>query len=241
MIMTNQLEQATWDSDFFGYKIGRIHADNMQAADLQVQIEQAKNNGYSLIYLFVDPDDNLSNTAARENGARLVDRKITFRICVNDAMAAGKDMHIKDYEPGYPSDKLIDLSLQSGLYSRYKIDAHFKNREFERLYLAWIENSLTRKIADHTFVYVEDEKELGVVTVRIKPDLAQIGIIAVDESARGKSIGSKLMNQVIAVVREKEVAMLDVATQTDNINACNFYKKLGFHANHRENVYHIWL
>lgn len=239
--MINQLEQATWDSDFFDYKIGRIHAGNMNSEILRMQIAQANAEGYKLIYLFADPEDVLSNTSAKDFGAKLVDQKVTFRIKVEDAVDAGINEHIKDYETGYPSEKLIDLSLQSGLYSRYKIDENFRNREFERLYLAWIENSMNKKIADHTFVYVEDGKELGVVTVKIKPELAQIGIIAVDESTRGKSIGSKLMKQVIAVVKKKQVPLLDVATQIDNTNACNFYKKLGFHANVLENVYHIWL
>lgn len=239
--MINQLEQAAWDTDFFGYKIGRIHARNMNRELLKEQKDLAKNDGYKLIYLFADPDDSLSNTSANEVKAKLVDQKVTFRIKVDEATDAESNEQIKDYETGYPSEKLIDLSLQSGLYSRYKMDENFRNREFERLYLAWIENSMNKKIADHTFVYVEDGKELGVVTVKIKPELAQIGIIAVDEGTRGKSIGSKLMKQVISVVQEKHVPLLDVATQIDNTNACNFYKKLGFHANVLENVYHIWL
>lgn len=239
--MDNHLIKLDWDSDFFGYPIGRINARQLNSHNLTQLVNEARAGGFQLLYLFANPADQLSNESAKENKAKLADQKVTFRIVNNKMEFACIDQHIIDYPTQQPSAKLVELSLQSGVYSRYKIDDHFKHNEFEKLYRAWIENSVSKKIADHTFVYIEDGKELGVVTAKLRPEGAQIGIIAVDEHTRGKSIGSKLMNHLLAVLKSKHIPLLDVATQVNNTNACNFYKKLGFEVHTLENIFHIWL
>lgn len=239
--MVNQLEKATWDTDFFGYPIGRIRARQLDVPQLNGLIKMAGGEHYRLVYLFVNPDDEVLNQAAQQFGATLVDQKVTFRTVIANQEDVLEDQHIIDYSAESPSKKLIELSLQSGIYSRYKTDPNFKNGEFEKLYLAWIENSVNKKIASHTFVYMEDGDELGVVTAQVQPELAQIGIIAVDEHARGKAIGSKLMKHLMDGLKKNNVPLLDVATQINNTNACNFYKKLGFHQHTLVNIYHIWL
>jgi len=239
--MQNKLERLNWDSDFFGYAIGRIRADSLNTDQLNGLIYEAKAAGYRLVYLFVNPGDDVSNHAALECKASLADQKVTFRTDVLKQQDVFEDEHIIDYASETPTEKLVELSLQSGIYSRYKTDPNFIHNEFEKLYLAWIENSVIKKIASHTLVYMEAGNELGVVTAKVTPQLAQIGIIAVDEHTRGKSIGSKLMKHLMAMLKQKDIPLLEVATQLNNTNACNFYKKLGFHAHTTENIYHIWL
>ena len=238
--MTNVLEILEWDSAFFGYPTGKIITEKISVENLKALTGEAENKGIRLLYIFADPADTVSVNAATNVGARLVDQKITFHKKIDAAVVSAVDSHIEQFEANYPSPQLIDLSIQSGLYSRYKIDPGFKNKEFERLYLAWIENSVNKKIADHTFVYKEDGKELGFVTLKIKNNYGQIGLIAVDENSRGKSIGKKLITAVTNILFQKNIPGLDVATQIDNDNACNFYKKTGFTGRKSENIYHIW-
>ena len=107
----------------------------------------------------MESTDDVSKLTATNNVARLVDQKITFHIKINPYFISIIDSHIEQFEHNFPSEQLINLSIQSGLYSRYKIDPDFKNNEFENLYLAWIENSVNKKIADHTFVKKEDGED----------------------------------------------------------------------------------
>lgn len=239
--MHNLLEILEWDSSFFGYKIGKINAAEIEAEQLAEIINQAKNKGTRLIYLFADPDDHVSHNAAQLNGAKLVDQKITFHIKIDASVISATDIHIEQFELQYPTSQLINLSVQSGLYSRYKIDTEFKNNEFEKLYLAWIENSVNKKIADYTFVYKEAGVELGFVTLKLRESYGEIGLIAVDESSRGKAIGRKLTSAVINLLYDKNISDLHVATQIENKDACNFYRKVGFTGIKTENIYHIWL
>ena len=239
--MNNSLEILEWDSAFFGYPVARVTASAISIEKLESIKQQASDKGIRLIYLFSDPADKISANAAAKNDAKLVDQKITFHIKIDASVVSAVDEHIEQYEADQPSEQLINLSIQSGLYSRYKIDPNFKNNEFERMYLAWIENSVNKKIADHTFVYKEDGKELGFVTLKARNNYGQIGLIAVDESSRGKSIGKKLVTAVISQLFQKNIADLDVATQIDNADACKFYEKVGFKGIKTENIYHIWL
>jgi len=239
--MANSLEILEWDSSFFGYPVAKITAQAITADKLASIVAEAKKSGTRLIYLFTDPADTVSTQAAKSIDAKLVDQKITFHTYINNKEAATVDAHIEEFEGDHPTAQLVNLSLQSGLYSRYKVDPEFKNNEFERLYLAWIENSVNKKIADHIFVYMEDGKELGFVTLKARSNNAQIGLIAVDESSRGKAIGKKLIAAVINKLQNKNIPELDVATQIDNADACNFYEKVGFKGLKTENIYHIWL
>ena len=239
--MANSLEILEWDSSFFGYPVARITAHEITEDKLTALVAEAKKSSTRLVYLFTDPADTVSTHSAKSIHAKLVDQKITYHIYIKNVDAATVDAHIEEFEGEHPTAKLVDLSLQSGLYSRYKIDTEFKNKEFERMYLAWIENSVNKKIADHIFVYMEDGKELGFVTLKARSNNAQIGLIAVDESSRGKAIGKKLVAAVIIKLQNKNIPELDVATQIDNADACNFYEKVGFKGIKTENIYHIWL
>ena len=239
--MSNILEVLEWDSSFFGYVVAKIKAEQITVENLTALIGQAENRGTRLIYLFTDPVDEVSVHAANTTGAILVDQKLTFHKKIHAADVPVVDDRIELFNEDYPSEQLVNLSIQSGLYSRYKIDPGFKNNEFEKLYVAWIENSVNKKIADYTFVYKEEGKILGFVTLKIKDSFGQIGLIAVDESSRGKSIGKKLTAAVINQLIQDKIPDLEVATQVDNVDACNFYKKVGFTGIKTENIYHIWL
>ena len=58
--MNNQLEILAWDSDFFGYPVGKIIASGIKADRLSELINQAKKESIRLVYLFADPADTVS-------------------------------------------------------------------------------------------------------------------------------------------------------------------------------------
>jgi dTDP-4-amino-4,6-dideoxy-D-galactose acyltransferase len=239
--MRNLLEKLEWDSTFFGYPVAKVTTEAITEEMLTKIINLAKFNGTKLLYLFTDPADAVSSKTAKTCNAKLVDQKVTFHIKISEAIVPVIDNHIEEYVSDQPSARLINLAIQSGLYSRFKTDPGFKNNEFEKLYHTWIENSVNKKIADCTFIYKENGLELGFVTVKIKDLNGQIGLIAVDENSRGKSIGKKLVAAVFDLLSRNNIPDLEVATQVDNSGACNFYQKTGFRVLKSENIYHIWL
>ena len=191
--MKNYINTLEWDSMFFGYKIASIQPLELESDDLTRIISELRNNDFKLAYCFVNPDDEVSIKSITNASGLLVDEKVTFSIQGFKEIVP-ESSNIRPYNLTYLSENLKILTLQSGLYSRFKIDPNFQNNEYENLYIEWIKKSVTKSVADEILIYYEGSEEKGFVTLAIKKDIGSIGLIAVDEKERGKSIGRKLVN-----------------------------------------------
>lgn len=227
---TFEIKKLSWDSDFFGYKVGAVSVE--EPIDILLLLDFIKNTDFKLIYLFSNQQQN------RLSHDIYGDIKVTFSYDLIDEVYQ-VDENIIDFNAIRLSN-LFDLSLQSGEFSRFKLDINFKNFEFERLYFQWILNSLEGKIADKVFVYSEDLKIKGMITLKMENECAEIGLIGVDENARGKGIGKKLINKVKSYAQSKGCEILKVPTQEINKKAINFYKSCGFEIIERKYIYNIW-
>ena len=194
-----------------------------------------------LAYCFIDPEDKNSIEIIEKLSGKLVDEKITFYSKSKKLENYEGYEFVKPYQHEDPSGKLIDLALQSGIYSRFKTDLNFNSNEFEKLYTEWIVKSVKRKIADVVFVSYNGYDETGFVTAETKNNRGIIGLIAVDGAERGKSIGKKLMDVTLDYFYGKNIEIVEVATQKANVGACRFYKAIGFEIKNIVNVYHLWI
>jgi dTDP-4-amino-4,6-dideoxy-D-galactose acyltransferase len=239
--MTEDYRILDWDSQFFGYKVAFLKPVKLASDRLNEIISDLAGNDISLIYCFINPDDEISNNSMRNISGFLADEKITFFTNIGEEHNFVYSDHIEPYKLNYTSDKLKLLALQSGIYSRFKVDPDFKNDEYRKLYLEWIEKSVKKLISTEILVYYKNNDEKGFVTLDIKEDRGTIGLIAVDELERGNSIGRELMNAALYFFKANKVNSVEVVTQKANIVACRFYKSLGFEVKSIENVYHIWI
>ncbi|MFZ2957723.1 MAG: hypothetical protein WA705_12620 [Candidatus Ozemobacteraceae bacterium] len=69
-----------WDSDFFGFKVGRILPSRLTSEELEYTLFELKKENTNLVYWFSDSEDSESQEAARSCHGFLADRKITFLI-----------------------------------------------------------------------------------------------------------------------------------------------------------------
>jgi dTDP-4-amino-4,6-dideoxy-D-galactose acyltransferase len=229
-----------WDTGFFGYKVAGIKASELEPAGLDKILRQLRENDFKLAYCFVSPEDKRSNESLKQASGLLADEKITYSINV-EANSFPVSDKIIPYDLKQPTQKLITLALQSGIYSRFKIDQNFRNNEFERLYMEWIGKSVSKTLADEVFVYSEDDEILGFITLSIKNRKGSIGLIAVDENQRGKAIGKKLIGRGLLYFKENNITETDVVTQKANSIACRFYESCGFRIKNIVNIYHLWI
>lgn len=193
---------------FFGYKIAAIQALNLKLDGLNKIIIKLREQSFKLAYCFTSPDDEISNSSLLSFSGLLVDEKITFYKRINEENNLKCSTFIKPYNLNFASEKLKSLALQSGIYSRFKIDSNFRSNEYEKLYLEWIEKSVKREMADEILVYSENDDEKGFITLMIKNNKGSIGLIAVDEKERGKSVGKKLVQAALLYFKEKKLILL---------------------------------
>jgi dTDP-4-amino-4,6-dideoxy-D-galactose acyltransferase len=228
----NKIQYLEWDSKFFGYKIGKIIFDE-NINDTQLKFDQ---EDYQLIYLF--SKEKLNNEFQKKINANLVDIKIEFikkAVVVNSEFAN----HLEIKKINHITDDLLQLVYESGVYSRFKLDQNFKNNEFEKLYEAWINKALNdfNSMVIGAFI---DSKIVGFISLGIKQGIADIGLIAVDEHARGKHLGTLLLGEANNFAIKNNSEYLTVVTQENNIQAMKFYERNGFSVDKKNYIYHLW-
>ena len=226
------IEPVIWDSVFFHLTIGKINEGVFNRQEFLQEKEV-----FDLIYIFEKPESN-NNAAISSINAVLVDEKITYKIILKNV--GEMDAAISVYTQDEPTDKLISLTLQSGIYSRFKTDKNFPAEAYEKLYITWIKKSCDKSIAFRILIYGEMKNPSGFITLTGNGSEAQIGLIAVDEQHRGQGIGRKLIEAAINTAKNHNFTTLKVVTQGANQQACLLYEKCGFVIDSKINIYHYW-
>lgn len=230
-----------WDTKFFGYKIARIFVSQDSKAQIDQTISMLRLEDFKLAYFFVSPEDDTSNDSIKACSGQLVDEKVTYSYSIDEQTIFKVDDYIVRYNEDIVTQELTQLALQSGVYSRLRIDPNFSKREYENLYKEWIKKSVTKEVADQVLVYKHDDHILGFITVKIAEGHGTIGLLAVDEKSRGKSIGKKLLTSSFAYFKNNDITTIEVVTQRANQIACRFYEACGFNLSEIVNVYHLWI
>ena len=225
------LSRLDWDSEFFGLNIGRIDWRNNQEP---IVLSKEELLDYNLIYVFVH-----HGQLVPLNDAKLVDSKVIYR----KKIIARTSMHqnVVAYTDSRPNEELYDLALQSGVYSRFRLDGNFPAGSYEKLYRRWIEQSVCKVMADDVLCYYDGGKILGMVTVDVKDNIGSIGLVAVDVTSRGKGVGSVLLSAVDAYFSDKGISSVEVATQLNNLTACSWYERNGYKVASVTDIYHLWI
>ena len=232
-----------WDSEVFGFPVARVRDSVRAAESLARAIDVLRDHSVQLAYYSFPWDDAGLREIAREQGGRLVDRKVTYsadcREIVADQPSAGVD--VVRYEPDEPDESLIRLARQSGEYSRFRTDPQVESRVFEHIYDAWIRNSANRTIADDVFVARVDGDSAGLVTVAERRGRGDIGLLAVDARARRRGVGRALVARARDWTLSRGMSAAQVVTQGENAAACALYEACGYRAEQVLAVFHFWL
>lgn len=228
-----------WDSEFFKFKVGRIEGDALTSEDFESVESLIKGNEAVLTYFAtvnkVDVD-LIKNTGFKWV---LADRKLVYAKPLSIITPTNSPI-IAYHDDLNCKDKLFDLAIQSGIYSRYNTDKLIGQKNFERMYHLWMENSLNKKIASEVLIFIENNQPAGFVTLGEKSGRADIGIIAVDEQFRGKGIGKELMLAAESWFSAQGYNEIQVVTQGDNKPACGLYERMGYKIESETFFYHIW-
>lgn len=229
-----------WDSEFFGFKVGKV-TGSYDFAHLQNIRAQLKKNNFSLAYWKINVFDSASIEAAKKMQIFLADTKIIYSIPVHDFVLNSQNLFNTQAYAGKVNEELVMLAMQSGEHSRFKADKNFSPGIFEKMYGEWMKKSLTRELADEVFIVTHNEKITGMITVVKNGMRAQIGLLAVAEAHKKKGTGKALVHAAINWAKKNKYEIVQVVTQKTNIAACKFYESCGFKIESEELIYHIWL
>jgi dTDP-4-amino-4,6-dideoxy-D-galactose acyltransferase len=235
---TNVIERLEWDSNFFGYSVARIIFDQNGCDILDDLFRQLESKKIKLTYFFVPTSETGLNQYIAEKGIRLVDQKTTFSKKTEQQLTYSNN--IIEFSGTEINDRLIKLGLQAGLFSRFRLDVNFSNKEYERLYIEWLTKSINKTLALKTFIAKDGAEIVGITTLGKRSEFAEIGLVAVDQSFREQGIGYDLIHYADNAAFDLGYNKIKVVTQLNNSGACRLYEKCNFQTESITNIYHYW-
>ncbi|MFI5460830.1 MAG: GNAT family N-acetyltransferase [Isosphaerales bacterium] len=241
------LESLPWDSHHFGFPVARMMGLKLGELELREGLCSARRMKVKLVYWAADPGGNVPQPILDEFGGLFVDRKATFQKTLpalgpeSDALQSWR---ITEHPRTDPAVELVRLAVTAGSCSRFRLDPRIPRESFKRLYELWIVRSVLGELADMVFVAARGRstsEPAGLITVRLTGGQGSIGLIAVDELARGQGIGTRLIQAAHRWLLARGVKRVTVVTQLDNQAACRFYEKCGYEQVELRHVYHFWI
>lgn len=228
------LKRLLWDSDFLGLDVASIDIQD------STMFLPAEAYDFDLIYLFSNLPLDLSMHKFKAFDIMLVDEKLTYEKLVTESTAIDPKIISLPFD-SEATNHLLDLALESGLYSRFRFDSKYPVEKFRRLYHLWLINSLNRSLAEEFFVYKSGNREAGFITVGQKNGHGFIGLISVDKEFRGNGIGRVLLKAADYFLYSKYgTCKMRVITQALNRPACKLYEVSDYRVVERKYVYHLW-
>ena len=218
------IRRLEWDSKFFSLNVGEWE-------------EGAGGSAETFDVIYVKSADSKSPEI---NGYQKTfgERKVVFAKALSGGPGGPSNIRQAGKEDNITV--LYELAYESGKYSRFRLDEHFSLYDFEKLYRAWIDNSLNGTFADEVLLYDEGGHVEGLVTYKTSSDIAVIGLIAVSPDRQGKGIGKKLLENVEQRLVQDGIYELRIPTQLENEAACAFYTKLGYTIVETTHIMHYW-
>lgn len=220
------MKELTWDSEFFNVKIGEWNLDEGDSEGV---------NPFELVYI----KSNSKKEPILEGFKNSFEEtKVLFtKQLVKEAI---EEQNIRSASSNDNLESLYNLAYESGKFSRFKLDERFGIENFQKLYRAWIDNSINKRFADDVVVFTENNTITGLVTYKITSNFATIGLIAVHPEYQGHGIGKKLLGFVEQQLLEKNILELRIPTQLENNGACSFYRKQGYAVLETSHIMHYW-
>jgi len=226
-------ELLEWDSNFFGVRIGRVHAGRFDSAAVDAW---RRDQHVQCLYYLAELSDTPSIHAAQDLGFHLVDIRTTFytHLPVDPSPAPAFPIR-RAVAADLPS--LRELTIDSFIHSRFYHDPHFSKEKCDELYAIWVEKQLNQKDAI-VWVTKDDRGLAGFVTVvdlnQVRTSISLIGVAA---RTRGHGFGRSLVRHVLKDSGGRGFREFEVVTQAGNSGAMNLNQSCGM----RVVLQQVWL
>jgi dTDP-4-amino-4,6-dideoxy-D-galactose acyltransferase len=229
-----------WDTEFFGFPIGRMEPHRLTATSLEKAAEWCTRHGIRCLYALVDCDDPDTLREAKRYGLDLIDIRVTLRRHGKTPLA--EHPMTGDIRESRREDISGLTALAAGLFrdSRFNQDDRFPRDRAAALYAEWVRKSCERP-EGKVFVAGPTGQPTGLVTCDpVVAGMGHIGLCGVHASARQRGLGTRLMQSALVWYAQQETEGVDVVTQGRNIAAQQLYQRCGFLTHSIHLWYHWW-
>lgn len=242
------LEELPWDSQHFGFRVAQINSADVDDAGLEEVLQRARRTSVGLVYWATAAGRGVPERLLRDYTGVLVDWKTTLAADLplgpsGTAPFRVEDWTIAEYPRQPATRRLLELGIAAGAHSRFYRDSRIPREKAAGLFELWTQACAQRTAADVVLTATRgraDSDPAGMVTLSVKEEVGQIGLIAVHQSARGKRIGDALLREAHRQMVQRGAKRTTVVTQRANVAACRLYERRGYSVQRVRQFFHFW-
>jgi ribosomal protein S18 acetylase RimI-like enzyme len=228
-----------WDSEFFGFRIGRLKSPRLTAGSLRAVLAWAAAERLRCAYFFAEPDCPVTLTLAQEGGFKFVEVRMELSVAL---AAPTRAQTPAAFRPAVAADlpAIEALSRAAHHDTRFFKDANFPADRAADLYAEWIR----RDFRVHRIFVVPGVADgiAGYITCQADaaPDVGRIGLVAVAEAERRRGLGRVLVEGALHWFHRTGCKEARVVTHAANVPAQRVYQSLGFRTAETSATFHRW-
>ena len=232
-------ELLPWDSEFFGFRIARLHGGFLTEVLAEEALDWCRQEDVRCLYFLSAGDHPGTRWIAETSRFQLMDARTTLSRGIGSPTFQGVFPMVRQYEPG-DLPVLEQIARDSHRETRFYNDPQFDRRRCDELYLTWIRRSC-QGWADEVLVAGFANAPVGYITCHLESDgTGSIGLVAVDSNCRSQGVGRQLLLAALSYFRKAGMREVKVVTQGRNAEALNLYLRCGFEVERTETWYHRW-
>ena len=234
-----------WDSDFFGFRIGRLEGHTLNPQRATAVDDWCQENAIRCLYFLADAADPTTSATAEQNRYRLVDIRMTFKLKLAEKSQTDHQPAVGlVIRPAIPADipQLKEISKISYTLSRFYYDPGFPHQRCDDLYAVWVEKSC-QGYADEVLVAEVEGQPSGFITLKNHHEgeaYGEIGLVGISPQAQGHGLGQKLVQHGLTWFAGQGITNVEVVTQGRNVRAQRLYQRAGFITEAIQLWYHKW-
>jgi dTDP-4-amino-4,6-dideoxy-D-galactose acyltransferase len=232
-------EYLEWDSSFFGLRIARSALSVFTLESIESLLSWCEDQSIECLYVLAPSNHQETVRILERKGFGFVDIRLTLTTDVAPLEAATTSDRVRRVRPG-DIPILRGIARRSHRDSRFYADPQFPEVLCDALYERWIEVSC-EGAAEAVFVSEWQEQVAGYISCHLQDgNHGQIGLLGVDETARGRGLGGHLVKSALSWFGAQGVRSVSVVTQGRNTAAQRLYQRLGFVTASVTLWYHKW-
>jgi ribosomal protein S18 acetylase RimI-like enzyme len=199
------------------------------------------------LYVELDVSDFESINAASRYGFVIADVRIMFqKDLVNSEERAGSKTDGYEIDFAINEEDIGDLERcaeEMSRVSRFAFDKNFPVGSSEKLYRAWMMNSIHGRVGDRVMIARESKTKrvVGVTVCEKRSDHGRILLVGVLGEHSGRGIASILLAHSVDFFYEMGLSKVRVRTQASNISAQRLYQRNGFLTHSSSMFFHRWI
>jgi dTDP-4-amino-4,6-dideoxy-D-galactose acyltransferase len=234
--MPDYVEHLAWDSDFFGFPIGRVNLDGATPEMLRAIDAEARDRGIRCLYGSLDPTQGHTPYLVQTFGHRLVEIALTFERPPGPFTPKPSSAVVRR---GTPDDLTsLDPAVRTlAPWSRFGADPRFGSEAARRMHTAWVERAASAPEHDRMLAIAEDDSGVVGVSTHVRSPVPRVDFMGVTKPGTGASWA--LMAEFIDWAGAGTIEAGPCAAR--NIPPLRFLEHCGFAVNAVSYRYHRWL